>query len=88
MIRGKTSTGFEFEIDEIKLDDMEFLDALAEVDENPLKFSKVMKIMLGEEQRERLYDHLRTDDGRVPIDAANATIIEIMEYSQGETKNS
>ncbi len=88
MIRGKTSTGFEFEIDEIKLDDMEFLDALSEVDENPLKFSKVMKIMLGEEQRERLYDHLRTDDGRVPIDAANAAIIEIMEYSQGETKNS
>ena len=70
MVKGKTSTGFEFEIDEQKLDDMEFMDALAEVDENPLKFSKVMKMMLGEEQRQRLYDHLRNEDGRVPIEAA------------------
>ena len=88
MIRGKTSTGFDFEIDEKRLDDMEFLDALSEVDENPLKFSKVVKIMLGEEQKKRLYDHLRADDGRVPVDAANAAIIEIMEYSKDETKNS
>lgn len=88
MIRGKTSTGFEFEIDEMKLDDMEFLDALSEVDENPLKFSKIIKMMLGEEQRSRLYDHLRTEDGRVPVDAANAAIIEIMEYSKDDTKNS
>ena len=88
MIRGKTSTGFDFEIDETKLDDMEFLDALSEVDENPLKFSKIVKIMLGEDQRKRLYDHLRNEDGRVPVDAANAAIIEIMEYSKDETKNS
>lgn len=87
MRTGKTSTGFEFEIDEQKLDDMEFLDALAEVDENSLALSKIIKIMLGDEQRKKLYDHLRTDEGRVPIKAVSGEIAEIMKLSQEEVKN-
>ena len=42
MIKGKTSGGFEFEIDGRVLEDMEFVDALAEtVNDNPLAFSNV-----------------------------------------------
>ena len=45
MIKGKTSGGFEFEIDGSVLEDMEFVDALAEtVNDNPLAFSNVCAI--------------------------------------------
>lgn len=87
MRTGKTSTGFEFEINEHKLDDMEFLDALAEVDENPLALSKVIKAMLGDDQKKKLYNHLRTDEGRVPVKAVAKEIAEIMKISQEEVKN-
>ena len=64
MIKGKTSGGFEFEIDGGVLEDMEFVDALAEtVNDNPLAFSNVCAILFGKEQRKRLYDFLRGDDG-------------------------
>lgn len=64
MIKGKTSGGFEFEIDGSVLEDMEFVDALAEtVNDNPLAFSNVCAILFGKEQRKRLYDFLRGDDG-------------------------
>ena len=52
MIKGKTSGGFEFEIDGSVLEDMEFVDALAEtVNDNPLAFSNVCAILFGKEQR-------------------------------------
>lgn len=55
MIKGKTSGGFEFEIDGSVLEDMEFVDALAEtVNDNPLAFSNVCVILFGKEQRKRL----------------------------------
>lgn len=87
MIKGKISTGFEFEIDEVKLDDMEFFDALAETDENPLMFSRVCTMMLGAEQKKRLYKHLKTEDGRVPVQSVISAITEIFNYRE-ETKNS
>ena len=87
MRTGKTSTGFEFEIDEQKLDDMEFLDALAEVDDNSLALPKIIKTILGYDQKKKLYDHLRSDEGRVPIKAVAKEIAEIMKLSQEEVKN-
>ena len=56
MIKGKTSGGFEFEIDGGVLEDMEFVDALAEtVNDNPLAFSNVCAILFGKEQRESAF---------------------------------
>ena len=69
-MKGKTSTGFEFDIEDERLDDMELVDIMAEIDENPLLMPKLCKMLLGEEQKKRLYDHLRSDDGRVPIEAS------------------
>ena len=68
-MKGKTSTGFEFDIEDERLDDMELVDIMAEIDENPLLMPKLCKMLLGEEQKKRLYDHLRSEDGRVPIEA-------------------
>lgn len=83
-IKGKTESGFEFEIDASVLDDMEMLDALAEVmNENPLAFPVVCTKLLGKEQKKKLYDHLRKD-GRVPVEAISAEIGSIFK-ELGET---
>lgn len=88
MKTGKTKSGFHFEIDEERCNDMEFLDALAEAEEDGLQFSKVCNILLGKEQKKKLYDHLRREDGRVPIEDMRDIIIEIMTISGDEVKNS
>ena len=86
-MKGKTSTVFEFDIEDERLDDMELVDIMAEIDENPLLMPKLCKMILGEEQKKRLYDHLRSDDGRVPIEATTNAIQEIFN-SPGDLKNS
>lgn len=86
-MKGKTSTGFEFDIEDERLDDMELVDIMAEIDENPLLMSKLCKMLLGDEQKKRLYDHLRSEDGRVPIEATTNAIQEIFN-SPGDLKNS
>ena len=86
-MKGKTSTGFEFDIEDERLDDMELVDIMAEIDENPLLMPKLCKMLLGEEQKKRLYDHLRSEDDRVPIEATTNAIQEIFN-SPGDLKNS
>ena len=86
-MKGKTSTGFEFDIEDERLDDMELVDIMAEIDENPLLMPKLCKMLLGEVQKKRLYDHLRSEDGRVPIEATTNAIQEIFN-SPGDLKNS
>lgn len=76
-MKGKTSTGFEFDIPEENFD-MEFLDALAELPENPAKLSTmVTMIFAGTDGKKRLYDHVRTETGKVPTDAIASEISEI-----------
>lgn len=70
MIEGKTKSGFTFELDENVMDNMELVDILAEAnEESPFAVSKIAALILGTEQKKRLYDYHRTDDGRVPVKA-------------------
>ena len=87
MLKGKTKSGFEFEIDEKVADDMELLEAIAEAETQTYKFPQVLKKILGEEQKQKLYDHLRTKKGNVPIEKAINEFIEIMNEAGKETKN-
>lgn len=87
MIRGKLESGFEYEFAEEVRDNMELLDAIVEADENPLAVSKVVKLLLGENQRRKLYDHLRTDKGNVPILAVSNAVAEIFRGSGQAVKN-
>lgn len=80
MTKGTLDSGFEFEIDETRLDDMRFLEDLAAMDENPLLMPRVIEKMLGKEQKERLYTHLEKD-GKVSIADFSAAISEIFEKS-------
>lgn len=88
MIKGKTSTGFEFEISEDVVNDYELVENLAELEDNPLMISKVVNKILGKEQTEKLKNHVRDDKGIVPIDKMTKEIIEIFQISGEEIKNS
>lgn len=88
MRKGKTESGFKFVIDETDLDDMEFIELLADAQEDALKFPKVVERLLGKEQKAKLYDHVRTESGRVPVGAISNAVTEIMVAAGEDTKNS
>lgn len=87
MIKGKTKSGFGYQISEARLNNYELLEAIGELEDNPLILSKVVKLLLGDEQTQQLKDHVRTKDGLVPATALSEEIKEIFE-SQAPTKNS
>lgn len=86
MIKGTTSTGFEYEYDETRLDDMRFVDVLAKVvdPETPQLekvsgVSRLTDMLLGQELKAALYAHIgSTHDGRVPAAELEAALGEIM----------
>ena len=82
-MKGILTCGFEFDIPEENLDNMELIDALSEVtDDNQLAISKVAILMLGKKQKKKLYDYLRNEKGRVPIKDATDALIEILNFNQ------
>lgn len=85
MIQGKTNSGFKFEIDENQLKNYEFVELVAEVDENELLMPKFLKLLLGD-QVEALKDHIRDESGIVPIEKMVTEIKDIFENAQ--VKNS
>lgn len=76
----KLESGFECEVFENVMDNMELVEDCAELQEtgNPVLLSKVLTTLIGPEQRKKLYDHLRTEDGRVPVAAASNAFAEIV----------
>ena len=87
MIKGKTKSGFSYELDKDRLNNYELLEAIEELEENPLVLSSVVNLLLGKEQTKKLKDHLRTENGIVPTEKMSEEITEIFQ-NQGETKNS
>lgn len=87
-IKGKTKAGFEFEVDSNAGDNMEFLDALVEADENPAYFSKVVTILLGREQKKKLYDSVRDKNGVVHVEAVSNALVDIFDAMGNGVKNS
>lgn len=81
MIKGVTKTGFKYEITKEALENYELLETISEVDDNPLLVPKVVKLLLGKNS-EALKEHVRNEDGIVPIDKMMAEIEDIF---QGQT---
>lgn len=92
MRNGTTSSGFAYSFDEAALDDMRFVDVLAVVVDDassPLDklsgASKLLSMLLGEEQKKALYEHIGKDyNGRVPRAELEKALEEIMSDSAGE----
>ena len=86
-MKGVTSSGFEYDIDDTRFNSMEFVDALEEIDTNPVAVSKLLNIMFDKTQKKALYDHLRDENGAVPIDKTMTEIAEIFTNANGDAKN-
>ena len=89
MITGKTSTGFQFEIDPDVPRDMIFIGLLAEAMKDGTKLEPALDNALGVEQREALYDHVKKPSGRVLLDDINREFLEILDAlkENPQTKN-
>lgn len=65
MIKGKTKTGFEFELDPKALDDYEVLELYENVAETGFGAKKLLIKLIGEEGYSRLKEHCRKKDGTI-----------------------
>lgn len=94
MRRGTTSTGFRYEYDETRLDDMRFVDVLTVVlDPEAPQFEKISGVsaligmLLGRELKAALYTHIgQRFDGRVPRAELEKALEEIMLGSGAESE--
>lgn len=78
--------GFEIDIDENLFDDMELFDAVVELDHGNRTALSVVAEKILRDKKAELYDFLRTEDGRVPIQAVSDVVVEI--FREGASKNS
>lgn len=85
---GTTKSGFAYEVQDSVFENMELIDALADAGgENPLAISTVCRLLFGDEQRKRLYKHLRLEDGTVPLVGVTAEIADVFAAKGAEGKN-
>ena len=88
MLTGTTSSGFHWEIEEDALDDMELLDALTDWDAGKETGAiSACRLLLGDQQRKALYDHLRGENGRVKATAVLTAVNEILTALQDGKKS-
>ena len=81
-----TSSGFELDIDEAVMDDMEVLELVYAIDDKDLKaYMALIRKIMPEEDKKRLYEHLRVD-GRVPIESFSAELTDIMKGLNSKKK--
>ena len=83
----KTESGFEIELDDEAMNDVELVEAIVEMDTDGTKLFYVADRLLGKEGKKKLYDHLRDAKGRVPVVAFGAAIGELIRsFSAGKKR--
>ena len=87
MLKGTTSTGFEFEISDATLNDWRLLEHIADMEEgDDFAVVRLARVLLSDnDQYKRLMEHC-TVEGRVERNKVTDEIIEIMK-SGNEVKN-
>lgn len=83
----KTASGFEFNIDPERFNDMRIIDAYAALSKDESDINALLtlsNLILGEDGKKRLYEHIAEPDGRVPADAFGRELGEIMRAAQKE----
>ena len=76
-MKGVTSSGFEFDVSDNIVNDMELFEALCDLDAGKYTALPIVCRKVIGDQKGALYDHVREPDGRVPIDKVSAEIVEI-----------
>lgn len=77
-IKGTTQSGFNFEILENVLEDYEILELFSESETNPLVITKIITRLFGEEQKNRLLEHCRGEDGIVKVSSIEKEFSDIL----------
>lgn len=85
-LTGVTKTGFTYSVLEKNLKNYELVEVLGELESNPLTLPKVLKLLLGKEQTDKLKDHVRDKDGIVDTEKISAELQDIFE-AQARLKN-
>ncbi|MFQ6794670.1 MAG: hypothetical protein ACLRT4_18085 [Thomasclavelia sp.] len=83
----ETNIGLTLEVDDNLADDWEFVEMLAETEENPTRFILLVKRMIGETQYKILKEEVRRKEGKVSTTTMIKIIEEILEKSGQEIKN-
>jgi hypothetical protein len=73
-----TQSGFTAELDETAFNDMELFDALTGLDKGDMTALPTVVDKIVGKNKKALYDHLRADNGTVPIGAVTAEIRDII----------
>ena len=87
MYKGRLDCGFDFEVEEERADSFELVEALAEAEESRIAVPKVASLLYGEEQKKKLIDYLREENGFVPYDKVEDAITDTFSKIS-ELKNS
>ena len=81
-LTGVTKSGFAYSILEKNLNNYELVEVLGELETNPLLLPKVLKLLLGKEQVEKLKNHLRDVDGIIDTEKMAAELEDIFKAQQ------
>lgn len=89
MFKGKTKSGFYYQIPEDVYDDIELVESLAKMYAGDLTaVPTVIEMVLGKDQKKRLYDHLRDDRGRTKATLVMNEVEEMLAALNTGGKNS
>ena len=85
----KMDSGITLEIPDNATDNMEFLELLVSIDKGDgLAMPEAVVKLIGKEQKEKLYNAIRTEDDRVPIKDVRDSLLEILQKLGDKGKNS
>ncbi len=88
MRKVKLESGVTLEIDDNVLNNMELLDTLVSLDEGDWHaMSKTMSMILKPEEKKKLYESLRNENGVVPIDKVSEAMKAIFDNLGDTGKN-
>lgn len=79
VVKGTTASGFSFEISTDVFNDMRFFEALTKADANAAYLPELVLLLLGEEEKGRLYEHHTNAEGRIPADKVMSDVLEIIQ---------
>ena len=89
MVEGKLKNGFEYSIEEERLDDFEMFEKLCAIDTDQNNIGMVIDVfkeLLGEDQYKALKEHMRNEKGRISTEGMIAALHELL-GSDEELKN-
>lgn len=81
-LTGVTKTGFAYSISEKNVRNYELVEALGELDTNPLALPRVMNLLLGKEGTKKLKDHVSDKDGIVDTEKITAELEDIFKAQE------